>query len=400
MNTIFKIVIIISLGLNSSFVLAQENSFLRGQAYFEKNEFKQANDYLSIHLSNFPKNQEARILRAKASLSFANYSQALEDLSYVKSSKNTEVLLLEARANAGMGNNKIVFEKLSQYSLGSNKIAEEIIKAYPEFVMLKSSKEWMDLWKNWKYSEKEMSLIDIRYAIKSDRKEEAADRLDLFLGKFKSNSEAYYLRGKLFSEKKDYKDALQNFEQAFAMDNSSDYQIERAKTLHMLGHNKKALEDYNQVLSSDSLLINAYLGRSEVYLSLGDYNHALEDITKYRIYYPENSNAQYVEAQVESKSGDYLSAIGNFGRLIKVNPARPEFFIGRADAYSETKTYAYAIKDYSMALDLDPKNVDVYKKKAKMHELMGDMKSACYDWNHAASLGDIESLNNSKKYCK
>jgi tetratricopeptide (TPR) repeat protein len=400
MNTIFKIFIIISLGLNSSFVLAQENSFLRGQACFEKNEFKQANDYLSIHLSIFPKNQEARILRAKANLSFANYSQALEDLSYVKSSKNTEVLLLEARANAGLGNKKIVFEKLSQYNLGSNKIAEEIIKAYPEFATLKSSKEWIDLWKNWKYSEKEMSLIDIRYALKSDRKEEAADRLDLFLGKYKSTSEAYYLRGKLFSEKKDYKEALQNFEQALAIDNSSDYQIERASILHMLGHDKKALEDYNQVLSSDSLLINAYFGRSEVYLSLGDYNHALEDISKYRIYYPENSDAQYVEAQVEAKSGDYLGAIGNFGRLIKANPGRPEFFIGRADAYSETKTYAYAIKDYSMALDLDPKNVDVYKKKAKMHELLGDMKSACCDWNHAASLGDVESLNNTKKYCK
>lgn len=78
----------------------------------------------------------------------------------------------------------------------------------------------------------------------------------------------------------------------------------------------------------------------------------------------------------------------------------PDYFIGRANSYMATKTYKYAIKDYSMALDLDPKNVDVYKKKAQAHKLAGEMKKACAEWSHAAKLGDIESQDNLKKYCR
>jgi tetratricopeptide (TPR) repeat protein len=164
--------------------------------------------------------------------------------------------------------------------------------------------------------------------------------------------------------------------------------------------NKKALEEYNLLLESDSLFIKAYLGRANVQLELGNFPEAFNDVVKFRKYYPQDAEALFIEARANAKTGDFLSAIGEYGRLIKANPGRSEYFIGRADAYSQTKTYAYAVKDYSMALDLDPKNIEVYKKKARALQLSGDINGACIDWGHAARLGDVESMNMIRKYCK
>jgi tetratricopeptide (TPR) repeat protein len=400
MNAILKIFFTAIFWFFSFLFLAQGNDFLLGKACIDKNEFAQAVKYLDIHISNFPKHQEARLLRAKANLNLSNFSKVIEDLSTIKTDKNNEKLLLEARTYAGLGDKKLAFEKLKLYSNTSNKIAEEIIKNYPEFIVLTGSEEWANLWKSWKYSDKESAIIDIKYALKSGRNEEAADRLDMFLNRYKTNDEAYFLRANVYLEKKDYKNALIYIESAIQIDNSEDYLLSRAKILHLLQRDKRALEEYNTILNNDSLSVLAYLGRAEVNLALSYNENALNDIQKFRKYYPENTDAQYIEANIEAKSGDYLNAISNYGKLIAANPSKPEYFIGRADSYANTKTYFYAIKDYSMALDLDPKNAETFKKKALVHQLMGDIKNACNNWEHAAKLGDIESLNNFRKYCK
>jgi predicted Zn-dependent protease len=153
-------------------------------------------------------------------------------------------------------------------------------------------------------------------------------------------------------------------------------------------------------LTKDSLIISAWLLRAEINFELANDEDASTELSKYLQYYPDNTIAQYLNAQINARRGDLLNAIAEFGRLIKLNPANPDYFIGRADAYFKTKTYTYAIKDYAMALDLDPKNIEVYKMKAKAHQLAGDLKGACINWQHAVRLGDIESRGFLQKYCK
>jgi tetratricopeptide (TPR) repeat protein len=163
---------------------------------------------------------------------------------------------------------------------------------------------------------------------------------------------------------------------------------------------KTALELLNTLLLKDSLNLAAYLARAEAYYGNGQYTNAQADISQYRLYYPENEDARYTEARICVKTGDYLGAISNYGKLIKTNPGKVEYYTGRADAYMVTKTYKYAIKDYAMALDLNPKLWEVYKAKAKAHQMLGEMTEACNEWQNAARLGDIESQDNIYKYCK
>jgi len=400
MDKFFKILISFLIGTYSSTLIAQGNSYLFAQACFKKNEYKLAVEYLDKQLAEYPNHQESKILRAKANLSLYEYSKALKDLEGLKSSKNNDILLLESRAYAGLGNESQSIEKLKQYKNTGNKSDLETIKGYPEFSKYNTLAEWADFWKTWTYTDKEKALINIDYAIKSERYAEAADRLDEFLLKYKTNGRAYYLRGTLNVQNKQYKDAVENFGHALEIEKDNlDYKTAFATAQYYAGQNKKALENFNSILEKDSLMIDAYKGRAEANLGAGNSDKALDDMAIYRKYYPEDKSAQFLEARILTKSGNYLEAISSLGKLIKSDPGSPEYFVGRADAYVATKTYAYAIKDYSMALDLDPKNIETFKKRARANELKGDFGNACIDWGHAARLGDIESLNNSKKYC-
>jgi tetratricopeptide (TPR) repeat protein len=398
-----KILIILTLifhGMAFNGIQSQENSFLKAKAAFEKSEFKLASNLLGIHLEMYPKHQEARILRAKSNINISNFQEVLDDLTQLKVSGNFDILLLQARAYAGLGNTKQAVEKLNNYLNTGNKISDKIIKSFPEFNLMKNSAEWNDLWKKAAYSEKEKIFIDASYALTSGRLDEAADRFDTYLEKYKTNAEAYYLRAKLYYDKMEYKNALNYFESAINLNPSAEYKLGKANTLLKLKKEKNALELYNSIIKEDSLAINAYLGRSQVQMLLRKNNEALQDISIFRKYYPENHEALFTESTIKNNSGDFLGAIGGFGILIKSDPSKPEYFIGRADAYTATKTYQYAIKDYSMALDLEPKNIDVYKKKARASRLSGDMKAACTDWGHAARLGDVESMGLLQRYCK
>jgi tetratricopeptide (TPR) repeat protein len=405
-NNIFFMKTFIKFFLISLFIsypfqgISQGNLFLLGQAAYEQKDFIKASEYLENHQKLFPKHIETKILIAKCKLNLMEYDNALSELIDIKPGTDNEILLLQARACAGKGENEKAFKILENYESTGNKIAPEIIKSYPEFSNMKNLQKWTTLWSTWKYSEKENAINNVKYAIKSEKYSEAADRLDNFLLKYTTNAEAFYLRANIYYQEGDFKNAVICYESALNLDkNNQDYLLGRASAFHKLKRYKRALEEYNLILENDSLAISAYLGRADVQIELNNFQQALNDIAKFRVYYPQNNEALYIEAKANVKSGDFLSAIGEYGQLIKGNPGRPEFFIGRADAYFETKTYIYAIRDYSMALDLDPKNLEVYKKKAKAYQLSGDIKRACIDWGHAVELGDVESMNLIRKYC-
>jgi len=382
-------------------VSGQSNAFLSAQVAFEKKQYKEAVGYLNIHISAYPKHNNSIVLRSKSFLELGNYQFALEDISKLKVSSNDEFYLLSARAYAGDGKIDLALEQLDKYLGTSTKLPEPVIKSFKEFHILKSTEKWLALWKTERYTNKEIILNNAKYAINSGNYAEAADRLDEYLLKYTRSAEAFYLRANIYFQSKDYKSALAFYENALKVDPKfQECILAQANCENKLGKYKTALNLFNSVLSTDSLCIQAFFGRAESLLETGSFEEAKSDIAKYRSYYPENQDAQFLEAYIDTKNGDFLNAIANYGKLIKEKPEKPEYFIARANAYMVTKTYKYAIKDYSMALDLEPKNIAVYKLKAKAHQLAGEIKQACFEWQNAANLGDVESMDNLHKYCK
>ena len=96
----------------------------------------------------------------------------------------------------------------------------------------------------------------------------------------------------------------------------------------------------------------------------------------------------------------YIKALEYFNKNLEINTSKPEYFIARANTYLRTSTYKYAANDYSMALDLDPTNEQVYFNRGIARLKMGKIKDACYDWKQALKYGHPEAQEYLSKYCQ
>ncbi len=379
---------------------AQSNKFVMAKIAFDNKNYEKAEILVDDYCQKYENDKKAIFLRSNIKLELKKYEKALANLSKLKPNFAPNILLLKARANAGLNNNDLAIKQLDEYLSSRKKEPEPIIMSYPEFAKLKKTEEWTQIWKNERYSRKEQSLNNVFYALKTKKYAEANDRLDEFLSKYKTHSYAHYLKSKLLYKDKKYREALKHAEQSVEKDDKSiEYKQLKAKCLTKLKKTRKAIALFNVIIAKDSVYLQAYKGRAEAYMNSNEHEKAENDIAKYRKYYPDEIEAKLLNAKINDKGGDYLGAIKNYGQLIKENPAEAEYFIGRADAYLKTKTYKYALRDYSMALDINPKKIYAYKQKALIYKQLGNTKKACSEWKYAAQMGDMKSIDNLKKYC-
>ena len=209
------------------------------------------------------------------------------------------------------------------------------------------------------------------------------------------------MKALVYNEKKNYKKALNNFERALNLKTDDNkVNLAYAACLIELKKTKKSLLILNKIIETDSTEIEAFYHRAKLAFLTNNLENAQNDINFYLQYYPDNENVNYLAAQIDFKAGDFLSAIPKYGKLIKINPAKEEYFIGRANAYMKTETYRYAIKDYSMALDLNPRLSEIYYQKANAHFKLGEKKQACTNWNYAYKYGNNQCTKLIYKYCK
>ena len=137
--------------------------------------------------------------------------------------------------------------------------------------------------------------------------------------------------------------------------------LARAQTL--TGNPAGASDTYTQLLSSGVADAEILILRAECYRKTGENDKALKDIEKYLDLYPENKDALSLAGKIEAVSGDNLKALDYFSRNLKLHPNDPECYVDRANSYFVSRSWDWAIKDYSMSLDLSPANSDAWLNK-------------------------------------
>jgi tetratricopeptide (TPR) repeat protein len=209
------------------------------------------------------------------------------------------------------------------------------------------------------------------------------------------------MKAQISASHDNYKDAFNYIDKAVSLShNNEKYLKARAGIEYYLKKYNKALTDYNFVLQKDSLDLQVYFQRAQVYSALGLHDKALNDIEKYLLYYPEDETALLRYAKILTAGKDYLTAIRTYGKLIEKYPDKSEYLKLRADTYMKTHTYNYAIKDYSMALDLYPRDADIYYQKGMAHFHLKQMHEACAAWKRAQKYGNNKCDRLLYRYCK
>ena len=145
---------------------------------------------------------------------------------------------------------------------------------------------------------------------------------------------------------------------------------------------------YSQLLSSGVADAGLLMLRADCYRKTGETDKALADIRKYLEIYPENRAALDLAGKVEARAGDNLKALQYFSENLKLHPNDPECYIDRADSYFVSRSWDLAINDYSMSLDLNPANSDVWLNKGISLLNSGKVEDACHDFRIAFRLGN------------
>ena len=382
-------------------VFSQTNKYLLSKIAYEKADYSKSLKHISTYMSGLSDDSKAILLKVDILFKLGIYKDIEENILRLTKHKNRDYYLLLSRTWAGLDNQKKSTEYLNLYMKTRYKKSEAVIKSYKEFDILIKNEEWVSLWqKDW-YSKWEKMINNAEYAISIKSYSEAETILDELLLKYSRSYKAFYMRAIVWNEKKNYKKALKNFESALNLKKDDNIvNLAYSACLIELKKTKKALPILNKIIETDSTEIDAFYYRAKLSLLTNNLENAQEDIDFCLKYYPDSENINYLAAQIDFKAGDFLSAIPKYGKLIKTNPAKKEYFIGRANCYMKTETYRYAINDYSMALDLNPKLPEIYYQKANAHLKLGEKKQACTNWNYSYKLGNNQCTKLIYKYCK
>lgn len=120
----------------------------------------------------------------------------------------------------------------------------------------------------------------------------------------------------------------------------------------------------------------------------GNYEEAVEDLTKAIRYAPRDPVPRASRAYLYQKMGRHDEAIADYAKAIELDPTDDELYLMRGLAYSLKGDQDKAILDYSTAIELDSRNNDAYFHRAQAWEAKGKGDQAVMDYQASARLGN------------
>ena len=250
------------------------------------------------------------------------------------------------------------------------------------------------------YSQIEKQLYQIKRYIESENFLQVLFLANEVISVKWETSEAHYMKSIALCHQNDLAGALQAINSAILIKKSNAvYYIQRAEIYSDLKKYELALEDINKVIRLDSYEIEHYIVKAGLLFKAGYYDDAKKMTSSILELKPNDPEVLYLSSKSSYMNDDYLEALKEINLAFEQKTEK-EFFELRADIYSSTKTYDYAIQDYSMYLDIYPRSGEVYAKKGWARFQLGDLKGACSDWEKGKRYGSHQALKYLEKYCK
>ena len=128
-----------------------------------------------------------------------------------------------------------------------------------------------------------------------------------------------------------------------------------------------------------------FYARSQVYSQKGDFQNAVNDITKVIVAEEKNSAAYFMRASYYQKLGQWQNAINDFNKCLSLDPKNSSSIIGRAYSYEQMNNFKAAIKDYETILKAG--NNDVVKQMLKT------AKEKQFDQNRESNKPEVVLTN-------
>lgn len=372
---------------------------LKAKAYTEAGKPELAIDLLNGAVTE---SRDSRLFteRAEANIVKGDYSAAISD--YNEANKITpfsgEYGLSKIYALKGDAATSLYHLEMNLSS--SFRKGEKEILLDPAFGPVENRSEWRQFWKKERYSLTERSLSEIEYYIAAGKLEESMAVLYDLKKSYLIDDDILYAEALINLYAGKYNEVVKISSGLIALhpDNEKYLRI-LAKAQTGASNPAGASLTYTQLIGLGIVDAGLLILRADCFRKTGETDNALRDILKYLELYPENKAAISFAGKVEAVSGDNLKALEYFTNNLKLHPNDPECYIDRANSYFVSKSWDWAIKDYSMSLDLKPENSDVWLNKGIALLNSGREEDACHDFRKSLFLGNKRASDYISKNC-
>lgn len=338
--------------------------------------------------------------RADAYISSGNLSAAIADFNEANKMAAHSGDYGLARAYALKGDISTSLYHLSAHLGSEYKRSEKEVLLEPAFSRFENRPEWRQLWKKEWYSFSENAVAEVEFLTTSGKTDDARSTVSELKSRAPGSPEQIYAEALVALASKKFGDAA-SLATKLSADNPGNQKYLRLLAQAQTGQLNfaGASVTYSKIMDAGEPDARLLILRAECFRKTMETGKALKDLEKFLEMYPEDKQALRLAGKVEAESGDNLKAIEYFTKNLKLHPDDQECYIDRANSYLAAKSWDWAVKDYSMSLDLKPENPDVWLNKGLALLGSGKITDACYDLRRAYSLGNQKAVPYISRHC-
>lgn len=328
------------------------------------------------------------------------YKTAADNFNKSYKLKNNNALYKIAECYSQLDKPYKSVEYLKLYLETKDKLLKSEIRSNKAFRNIEDSKAWINLWKEKHYNNYEKKLDDAKYLISKEDYANAFNILDKLLIKNNKRYRALEMRGDILNHTSDYKNAAKDYLAASGIKKKNiRYKIKAADAWFKAEKYKRSFELYKLIIEENPFEIDILINKARTELFLSENSNAQNTITSYLKHFPEDPTALNISGMIFYSEKDYINALIKFNLCLKIDQSKPEYFINRGDTYSAVKMFENAVYDYSMALDLNPKQAEVYYKRG-ITNLNINKNESCNDFKEALRMNYHKANDYIVRHCK
>lgn len=379
---------------------ASDYNLRKAYELLEQNDEKEAMKYVSQHITDNPKLSNGYILRAGIYKRNKKYGQALIDINNaIKYWDKKEDIAKHAPYwwRASIYSDMEMYDKaIADYTTAYKMVAKsDDLEAIHDLLYERAGIYYnMDDYANadadyrlmLKHNETDqVAMIGlVRNMIMREDYQDAIDLANKCEKYDEDYEEVYRFRMQAYDKLGEtdlaIDDAIRYFEKADEPETSFTEDI-------LKKHLSYALAKVNNMCNSDSENIRWKMLKINIYEWSYDYINAIAEYNKLEKEYGTDPTIYYYRSKCYKEIGDYDKAIEDITKCIETGNGRDYLALAeRADFYRESGRYDEAIVDLTKMIEILPTYVYAYYKRGWCYELKGDDKTAMENYNAGIDL--------------
>ena len=399
----FKILIILFIISISAFSQNVENvenveNFFRAENYYLNNKTDSAVNELRKNLSEV----NSTVFLSKIYLKQSKTNDAIATLQNSFKENNDKKIALElSKIYAGLAfEDEAIFWLEQYFNNNKNPLFYSQIIINQEFNNINNTQLWKDFWNTNPYPKNYSDYENIDYLIHSTKYDEALQTLNLISDNQYSYLKNYYL-ALIDYKSSDYKEAYNYINlsvqknQNFLSAQKLKFQIEKE-----LKKYETAKKTAIFLLKKDSFCAENYYEKAEIQYLLKNYDESYESINYFLNFFQSDKKALLLKSKVEIALGNKTDALITLNTILLDKSLNYESHLLRANILYEYGMWDIAKNDFSMALDVEPKNGETYYKYGMCWLNLNMTEKACYNLKKAVQLRFKKAQNPYFKNCE